>query len=360
MRKCEWPAVAAAALAMLLGGCGDNNSESGTVARHNAGKQLGTTVVTEGIMSDELVLNGDVVCDEGKVSKVFIPCSGKIQNVTVEVGDHVRAGQMLASVFSQDAADYGKQMSEAEADIRLARRDLEMKQDMQKSGMVADKDVEEARARLDVAKAEKGRLWSVARVNGFSTKAHAMVASPISGYVFAKNVYNGSYIDETNNDDPAFEVADLSSVWIIADVYENDIRNVRQGAHVTVTVLSYPGMVIGGRIDKIYRNLDAESKTMKVRVSLDNSNGKLLPGMFADVHVQLPNSGKRKLVVPMGAIVFENGKNYVVVVDRGGNCRRQEVKVAHETESVAYIDSGLDVGDRVVSENALLEYEALR
>jgi cobalt-zinc-cadmium efflux system membrane fusion protein len=316
--------------------------------------------VSEGFLNDELILNGKVMCDESKMGKVFIPCSGKVQRVTVEVGDYVVRGQLLAKVFSQDAASYEKQLSDINTEIRLAQRELSMKTDLHSGGMASDKDVEEAQSRVDMAMAEKNRLQSVARVNGFSSKNHAAVQSPMSGYVFSKNVYNGSYIDDTNNDAPAFEIADLGSVWIVADVYESDIRKIRQDAKVYVTVLAYPGESVAGSINKIYRCLDGESKTMKVRVKLDNSHGRFLPGMFASVHVLLPGAGRRMIRVPAESVIFENGNNYVVVAGEHGRYHRKEVKVAYQDGHCAYIESGVDIGEHVVDKNAILEYNTLK
>ena len=348
-------------LSMESCGGGNNNSESaGKDNSDSLSSTLSVTSVTEGFMSDELILNGSVQCDESKVSKVFVPCTGKIQGITVEVGDYVNRGQLLATVFSQDAAEYGKQLNDINTEIRLARRELSMKQDLQKSGMVADKDIEEARGRLDIALAEKSRLQSVARVNGFSGQSNAAVHAPVSGYVFSKNVYNGSYISDENNDTPAFEIADLSSVWIIADVYESDIRKVHIGDNVYVTVLAYPDVAIRGVIDNVYRNIDSDSKTMKVRIKLANAKGLLMPGMFVNVHVLLSGAGKRMMQVPAQSIVFENGNNYVIVVDGKGKCRRQEVKVAHQDGIKAYLNGGVNIGDRVVDKNALLEYNTLK
>lgn len=368
MRKKHTLILSAAFMVMwAMNGC---NSDSGKTDSDNATattgqgdgdcRVLSVTTVTEGVMSDELILNGSVMNDESKVSKVFIPCSGKIQGVSVEVGDYVKSGQLLATVFSQDAADYEKQLSDILTEIKLAQRELSMRQDLYKSGMASAKDVEEAHGRLDVARAEQSRLQSVAHVNGFSRQSNASLHAPISGYIFVKNVYNGSYIDDTNNDAPAFEIADLSSVWIVADVYESDISKVTQDAKVYVTILSYPDEAIDGRIDKIYRNLDSESKTMKVRVKLSNSNGKLMPGMFANVHILLSGAGRRAMQVPAQSIVFENGNNYVVVADRNGKWHRQEVKVAHQDGKHAYIVSGVNIGDRVIDRNALLEYNTLK
>ncbi len=341
-----------------------NKSEYQETINKEAGNKedtvLSTTTVTEGFISDELILNGNVTCDENKVSKVFIPCSGKIQNVSVETGDHVCRGQILASVFSQDAANYEKQLSDANAEIRMAMRELSMKKDLKESGMATDKDIEEAYSRLDMAQAEKRRLQNVAHVNNFSNKSHAGIQSPISGYVFAKNVYNGSYVDDSSNDVPAFEIADLSSVWVVADVYESDIQKIKRGAKVYVTVLAYPDKALYGNIDKIYRNLDSESKTMKVRVKIDNRKEMLMPGMFANVHVILSGSGKQMMQVPAKSIVFENGNNYVVVADKNGKFHRQEVVVDNQNERYAYIKSGVSVGDHVVDKNAILKYNTLK
>lgn len=346
--------------------CGNNNAAGNDIddkstVSDSLNSTLSSAEATEGFMNDELILNGSVTCDESKVSKVFIPCSGKIQGVRVEVGDYVTRGQLLASVFSQDAASHEKQENDINTEISLAERELSMTQDLFKSGMASAKDVEDASAKVDIAKSEKKRLSSVANVNGFSQKSHAALHAPIAGYVFAKNVYNGSYIDDTNNDTPAFEIANLSSVWIVADVYEGDIQKVNQGAKVYVTVLAYPGETFCGVINKIYRNLDSESKTMKVRVELSNDGAKLMPGMFANVHILLSGNGKRMVQVPAESIVFENGNNYVVTADNDGtHLRRQEVKVAHQNERNAFIEKGINIGDKVICRNALLIYNTLK
>lgn len=347
-------------LLLAMCSCGQPLQDRKAVADSQSQKILETTQVTEGTMYNDLVLNGDVVCDESKLGKVFVPCSGKVQGIKVETGTKVIRGQLLATVFSSDAAEYGKQLSEAEASIRVAQRNLAMKTDMQKSGMATDKDVAEALEQVIVAKAEQQRLQQIARVNGYSGKSHAALLAPLSGYVISKNVYSDSYIDGTNNDTPAFEIADLSSVWVLADVYEDDISKIHQGDEVTITVMAYPDMVMYGHIDKVYMLLDNNSKTMKIRIQLQNSRGLLKPGMFASVYVGLKTNGKKMLQVPTSAIIFENGNNYVVVADRRNHYHRQKIQIAHQSDTVTFLESGVNVGDRVVSRNALLEYEALR
>ena len=200
----------------------------------------------------------------------------------------------------------------------------------------------------------------MAHVNGYAASSIASITAPMSGYLFAKSAYNGSYIDDTNNDTPAFEIANLESVWVVADVYESDIKHIALGEKVYITVLAYPEIRWEGHINKLYPNLDSESKTMKVRVNLDNKEKKLLPGMFANVHVSLSGSGKKMMQVPSKCIVFENGNNYVVAVDNQGKYYHQKVKVAHQDETAAYIENGVRIGEQVVCENALLVFSNLR
>ncbi len=319
-----------------------------------------TTTAEIGSYGDELTLNGDVSCDERLVRKIFIPCSGRVSGLSVEVGDQVRRGQCLAVIHSEEAADYNKGLADADAQIRLAERDYEMKQDMRRSGMASDKEVGEARAALVVARAERSRLGAVAGINGFGGRATAVLRSPISGYVTVKNVYDDSYVSpDGEGGGEALEIANLTRVWVIADVYESDIAKVHQGAPVTVTTMAYDGEIFHGHIDKVYNVLDSESKTMKVRITLDNARGLLRPGMFATVHVSTGGGGKALCRVPAKAIVFDGGADYVVVADGHRHYRRQPVMTEHVGSDYAYILSGLHAGEQVVSKNALLVFNTL-
>lgn len=319
-----------------------------------------TTPVEMRAYGDELTLNGDVSCDEALVRKVFIPCSGRVSGLTVEVGDQVSAGQRLAVIHSEEAADYNKGIADTDAQTKMAERDYQMKQDMHRSGMVSDKEVAEAREQLLMTIAERNRLSAVGGINGFGGKATAVLRSPISGYVTTKNIYNDSDVSQDGGDGgEALEIANLNRVWVIADVYESDIAKIRQGAPVTVTTMAYDGQVFSGHIDKVYRVLDNESKTMKVRITLDNSRGLLRPGMFATVHVATGTGSKPLCCVPAKAIVFDGGVDYVVVDDGNRHYRRQAVKTEHVGQDYAYIVSGLRPGERVVSNNALLVFNTL-
>lgn len=344
----------------LLTACNNKNQQA------NAEKQLtaiekGMVTATETVqmrsIDDELMLNGDVACDEALLRKVFVPCTGKVSDLAVEIGDKVTRGQRLATIHSEGAADFRKSMDDADAEIRMAQRQYTMQQDLHKSGMASDKDVEEARERVVIAQAERQRLCDIANINGYNNKANATLIAPISGYVIAKRIYNDSYVSEDNNDEAAIEIVDLSRVWVIADVYESDIAKIKQGAEAAVTTMAYPDVVFRGKIDKVYSVLDSESKTMKVRINLVNPEGLLRPGMFASVGVSLSPNGKSMPAVPSSAVIFDNGKDYVMVASEG-RYERREVSVAHASAEYSFTTSGVKAGEEVITKNALLHFNA--
>ncbi len=175
---------------LTLASCNGGNKQTDNVETSQC--DVDTEMVELYEMDDELVLNGNVVCDETCLCKVFVPCTGRVTDLKVEVGDKVSRGQLLAVIKSEGAADYRKSISDADAEIRMAERWFAMQQDLRGSGMASDKDVEEARERVMTAHAERLRLNDVASINGFGDGANASLMAPISGYVICKRIYNNS------------------------------------------------------------------------------------------------------------------------------------------------------------------------
>ena len=315
--------------------------------------------VAERPLCEELTLNGRVACDERLLRKLYIPCTGVISEVRVETGDEVRRGQVLAVMSSQNAAAYQKELSDAASHLRVAERELLTAQELYESDMLSERELATAREEVVRLRAEHERLQSVAGINSYQGGASATIVAPISGRVTAKNVYSNFYVDETNNDMPAFEIADMSRVWIVADVYENDLPKVHEGADVTVTTLAWPDEVFAGQIDKVYHVIDPESKTMKVRITLTNPEGKLVPGIFASVRVSLPSPQPRALTVPSASIIFEDGCNYVVV-KHGLSYALRPIEVLHATDTLAWVSGSLHPGEQVGCQNALLVFNDIK
>lgn len=156
-----------------------------------------------------------------------------------------------------------------------------------------------------------------------------------------------------------FTISGLSDVWVMADVYESDISKISEGASVRISTLAYPDKTFAGTIDKVYHLLNSESKAMNVRIKLKNEEYLLKPGMFTNVSVKCKADETSMPRIDSHALVFEGGKNYVVVVEPDQRLQVKEVDVYKQLSKECYIRSGLSEGDRVLNNNVLLVYNAL-
>lgn len=309
-------------------------------------------------VADELTLNGRVTFNQEQVARVFPIFGGTVTEVSAEIGDHVRKGDILAVIRSGEVADYEKQKKEAEQQLVIARRNLQSVQDMFASGIASERDVLQARQELGNAEAEEKRITEIFSIYHLAGKSLYLVKAPVSGFIVEKNINKEMQIRSDQNDE-MFVISGLENVWVMADVYESDISKVHENAPVRITTLAYPGKEFTGKIDKVYNMLNDESKTMNVRVKLTNENYLLKPGMFTNVSVISRSSDKQLPRIDSHALVFENGKNFVVTVDANGKLAVKEVEVYRQLSKECYLSSGVQEGDRILNKNVLLVYNAL-
>ena len=286
---------------------------------------------------DELTLNGRVTFNENQVAHVYPMFGGTVTELKAEIGDFVRKGDVLAVIRSGEVADYEKQLKEAEQQLLLARRNMDATQDLYASGMASDKDVLQAKQELISAEAEERRIKDVFSIYNFSGNAYYQLKSPVSGFIVEKQISRDMQLRPDQSEE-LFTISGLSDVWVMADVYESDISKISEGASVRISTLAYPDKMFAGTIDKVYHLLNNESKTMNVRIKSDETS---MPRI--DYH----------------ALVFEGGKNYVVVVEPDQRLQVKEVDVYKQLSKECYIRSGLSEGDRVLNNNVLLVYNAL-
>ena len=309
-------------------------------------------------VADELTLNGRVTFNQEQVARVFPIFGGTVTEVSAEIGDHVRKGDILAVIRSGEVADYEKQKKEAEQQLIIARRNLQSVQDMFASGMASERDVLQARQELSNAEAEEKRITEIFSIYHLAGKSLYIVKAPVSGFIIEKNINKEMQIRSDQNDE-MFVISGLENVWVMADVYESNISKVHENAPVRITTLAYPGKEFTGKIDKVYNMLNDESKTMNVRVKLTNENYLLKPGMFTNVSVISRSSDKQLPRIDSHALVFENGNNFVVTVDADGKLAVKEVEVYRQLSKECYLSSGVQEGDRILNKNVLLVYNAL-
>jgi len=205
---------------------------------------------------------------------------------------------------------------------------------------------------------EERRLKEVYSIYNLSDESRYEIKSPITGFVAEKHVNKDMQI-RSDQGEELFTVSGLDNVWIMGDVYESDIRKVKEGAPVRITALAYPGREFVGSIDKVYHILDEESKTMSVRIKLRNEDYLLKPGMFTNIYVQCESTDDTMPCIDLHALIFENGKNYVVTASEDGRLQVKEVEVYKQLRNRCYIHSGLQEGDRILNRNTLLVYNAL-
>jgi cobalt-zinc-cadmium efflux system membrane fusion protein len=313
--------------------------------------------VQEASARSQLTLTGSIAPDETKMVKIFPLVSGVAADVKVQLGDVVRKGQTLAVLKSPEMAGYTKDYVSAEADLRNTRRILESEQEMYKGGLASQKDVEQARSDYQKAEAENKRAAAVISINKSNNNDYE-IRSPLSGYVVEKNLTNSTRV-RADNSQNLFTVADLSTVYVLANVYESDIAKIQTGDAVKITTLSYPNKSFDGHIDKIDNMLDPDNKAMHARIKITNPGNLLKPGMFANILINA-KSGENLPFVNANAIVFNNDKNYVIVIDNQTKVHIQPITVAKTVNDRAYISDGLRPGDRIVASRQVYLFESLK
>ncbi|WP_128544600.1 efflux RND transporter periplasmic adaptor subunit [Larkinella soli] len=305
---------------------------------------------------NELSLTGKITFNQDKVVKVFPLVGGHVDAVKAELGSYVEKGQVLAVIRSGDLADLAQQAIAAKGQLSVARKNLQVTEDMAQAGLASQRELVAAREQLEAAKGEVNRVAERRSILGGSGSVY-VVKSPVNGFVVEKNASQGM---EIRSDDPEnlFTISNLDQVWVLANVYESDLSQVKEGDDATIATLSYPDRLFRGKIDKIFNVLDPESKTLKVRVTLANADYTLKPEMFATVTVQFAGHDQR-VTVPSKALVFDQSRNFVVALTRAGQPVVREVTVFKTIGNRTYLTGGLAPGDRVVTRNSLLVYSAL-
>lgn len=345
--------------AMILLSCNNHETAEAPVSDSaildSISKTVQTAAAETGEEADIIKLNGKIQPNEGRQAKVYALVSGKIKSVHVELGDYVKKGQLLAVIQSSEVAGVTNDLSLAQSDVAMAKKSLQTSQELYEGKLATEQDYISAKIAYNKALSELNRSKQVSAITGGKSSGYILTA-PISGYIIEKNITNNSEVRSDNSQD-LFAVADLSTVWVIANVYEADINNINLGDEVQVNTLSNPEKDYSGKIDKIYNVLDPTTRTMKVRISMDNPNGELKPEMFATVKVNGKPSANKILSIPSQSVVLDNSKNYVVV-KKGSKLEIRPVEIIKRVDPKTFV-SGLSAGDEVVTNSQVFLYQAL-
>lgn len=309
--------------------------------------------------ASELIVTGTVAPDIARNVPVVSLASGRVVAIHARLGDTVKKGQLLLTIRSDDVAGGFDAYRKAVADELLARKQLDRAVDLYAHGAIATQDLEVAQDAATDAKVTLETATEHLRLLGNDPdKPRGMVdiLAPVSGVITDQEVTNAAAVQAFSSPSP-FTISDVSSVWIVCDVYENDMASVRLGDTAEIILNAYPDRPFKGTVSNIGMILDPSIRTAKVRIEVQNP-GIMRLGMFAKATFR----GQAKeihTVVPASAVLHMHDREFVFVPAPDKKFRRLEVvagDLLRDDSSLQEIKSGLKPGQQVVSNALVLDH----
>ena len=304
----------------------------------------------------ELVVTGTVSPDISRNVPVVSLASGRVVEIYARLGDTVKRGEVLLSVRSDDVANGFGDYRKAISDEMLARKQLDRCKDLFAHGAVSQGDLENAQNAEDKAKVDIETLAEHLRLLGNDPdkpNGYVNILAPVSGVITDQQVTNAAGLQGLGS--TAFTISDLTSVWIICDVYENDLAKVRIGDTAEVSLNAYPDRVLRGRVSNIGAILDPQLRTAKVRLEVKNQ-GLMRLGMFVKATFR-GQAAEMHTAVPSTAIVHIHDRDFVYVPAGEGKFRRVEVVSADALpDKMQEVTTGIEPGQQVVANALVLDH----
>jgi len=328
---------------------------------------------------DERATVGRIAFNDDGTTAIFAPFQGRVLRLMAKPGDVLRSGSPLLVIDSPDLVQANADLIAASVTVRKAENQVAQAERVAKrqrllyeAGAGAYKDLEQADADLRNAqhdlKTSEGQLEAartrlrtpfgkseaeIARIEmTHDVDRVAQILSPIAGTVTARKVSPGQFV-RADNTDPMFSVADVSSMWLIANVAETDIPLIKIGQDVAVQVMAYPGEVFRARITYVGASVDPAVRRLTVRAQIANPDGRLKPDMFASFHI-MTGAPIQSWSVPTGAVLHEgDGTLTVWVTADHKRLVKRTVKVGLQQDGFDQILEGLQAGELVATESAL-------
>ena len=322
---------------------------------------------------------GRIAFNDDRTTAIYAPFQGRVLRLIAKAGDVLRPGSPLVTIDSPDlvqanadviaastavqkaqnqvaqgervarrqqllydggAAPY-KDLEQADSDLRNAQHDLK----------TAEGQLEAARNRLRAPFGKSGA--EIAQIEAtHDVDRVAQIASPIAGTVTGRKVSPGQFV-RADNTDPMFTIADVSSMWLVANVTETDIPLIKVGQEVAVQVVAYPGEVFRARLTYVGASMDPAARRLTVRAEIANPDGRLKPDMFASFHI-MTGVSTRSPSLPTAAVLRESdGTMTAWVTIDGKRLVKRTVKVGLQQDGFSQVLEGLEAGERVATESAL-------
>jgi cobalt-zinc-cadmium efflux system membrane fusion protein len=300
-------------------------------------------------------VTGTLTYDETRTARVSSPIAGRVTGAIAALGVSVKAGDTLAELDSPELGQAQSDYADAQADLNLANRASQRVQELYAHGLVPRKDQEQAQDNLTRAhnEAERARLkLANLGVHTGRTDNRFALHAPIAGIITERNINPGMEV-RSELSEPLFVISDLKKLWVQMDVFEKDIGLIHIGANVFVRVPAYPNDTFTATVSYISQVVDEKTRTVRVRCLLPNTDGRLLPAMYAAIDVQSDPDDKA-IIVPLTALFTEGDSDWLFVAIGDAHYQKRPVKAGLRLKDKSIILEGLKAGERLVVDGALL------
>lgn len=362
MRKKEALQIVWALGIICLTSCTGNNKQEDTGKTDKMEeaflRNITVAKVTLSNEEEELTLTGKVEYDPDKVISYVSLVNGIAERTFCSLGDKVQKGQTLLTIRSSELNSLQAEMTAAESEVKVAQREWQTAQALHADNMLSEKEMLEAQAKHKQAQAEFNKIRNNISMYGAGKENGSFaIPAPATGYVVDKNIAAGSTVSPESG--PLFTIADLSKVWITANVYATNLQFVKVGMEVEINTLSYPDESFHGQINALSQVFDPEEKVLKARIIMDNKDLKLKPEMSVVIKLK-DERHTRYTAIPSDALIFDNDRYFVVVETSPGYFSVREVSLKGHHGQTTYVAAGLSEGENVVTNNQLLIYTGLK
>ena len=299
-------------------------------------------------------LNGKITFDENFTTRIGTPIDGRVAKISGQIGDFVKAGQVLMLI---DAPDLGNALADArkaQSDLQLKKKAKERNQMLFDGGVIAKKELENSDSDLAQAEAEMARTNSKLKNLGSSNKmigAHYAVRSLISGVIVDRQANPGSLI-RADAPNPIFIITNPDHLWASIDLPERDLGKIFKNQNISVEVDAYPNEIFSGRVQSIGQMVDPATRRIQIRCVVDGK-GKLKPEMYAKI-TPLNSSQNKVLRLPNSALITDGLYSYVFVETSAGHLTKTKVNLSAQQLNFSIVKDGLKAGDRIVTSGAIL------
>ena len=331
-------------------------------AEHPQLKLLKLTAAAPG-QSADLALTAKLVWNEALTQRIYAPFAGRVERIDADLGQTLKAGTVLAQLASPDFGQAQADAARAQADQSQAAKQLLRQRELLAAGIVARRDFEQAEADAARTEAELARAQGRVRLYGGMSGSNSggpvnqllSLRTRLAGVVVERNLNPGQELRPDQSGPgvpPLFVISDPSSLWVQIDARESEVGTLQPGAVFELELPAWPGRRFEGRITALADAIDPSTRTIKVRGVIANPERLLKSEMLATAHVQ--RSLGSGVVVPTSAVILEGEKKWIYVSPKPGVFEPREIKLSVMGSHESVVALGLEAGEQVVSENALL------